>query len=786
MKRMWKKLVAAATICIQLTTVCAVEDMPAELVRQPAHTVFVDAAAGGGAYVAVGEGGLVLCSRDLATWEQADIPLWVNAKDVVYNGSAFVIPVCGRVFVSRDGRVWEDIAADDTARLSVYGAVDDSGAFTAADRATGRAVVTQPNVTDAYGYSNLLRYELGGGTFFFGANFDAEAADDAYRLYRVEGADAVPVGGSFRNPQYMSYSGGQYTVYCVYVERPAYTGTERMTLEVLTSSDLEHWTSRTTEFTTTAPGRVVVTGASGRAALYYPGTDAAGSPVLCEMTAADGLEFADSGRSAPDDYRLSGARMSADGTVILLAGDTLYTARSGEAFGSYTCPTKNIAINARGSYADSTDIYWDGRTWRMSGGTYTSDDLISKHEVHTGSTLGSWMEGKALVVEWTGTDYLAYDRNFRRYNKEKQGEIYRIDEKWEQKQIYKTPGEVTALSYAGGICYIEVPAWVDEETGRWRHNLYWSTDLINWTEYGSPEAVPVSTGPDNPRAVLPLYTYRDYYPNGEQIVAEASLISFYEGKEDAPVRLESLRPRKVVRVKDYYYAVSQEGDGVDAEAALWLSRDGIYWMGVALPWQVNDIREVFCRGNKLVVQRGQSLNVLCVTFDAAQIFARVDAAVGNASAYVRLDGELLGFDTPPVIEDDRTLVPLRFLFEQMEAEVEWNGAARSATVRRGGQTVTFTLDKQTAYVNGMPKQMDVPARLVNQQTMVPLRFLSEVLGYSVEWDAASSTADISSVLPSVTPMPSATAGSTAPKPSVTPVSPAGGAASASPSPTVRE
>lgn len=122
---------------------------------------------------------------------------------------------------------------------------------------------------------------------------------------------------------------------------------------------------------------------------------------------------------------------------------------------------------------------------------------------------------------------------------------------------------------------------------------------------------------------------------------------------------------------------------------------------------------------------------------------------------VRLNDTILGFSQPPVMESDRTLVPMRFLFEQMGATVDWNDDTKTATATlsaRGGggerngageNTVTFSIDNLNAIVDGEPETMDVPARLINDQTFVPLRFLSENLGYDVEWDDETNTAIIS-------------------------------------------
>ena len=118
--------------------------------------------------------------------------------------------------------------------------------------------------------------------------------------------------------------------------------------------------------------------------------------------------------------------------------------------------------------------------------------------------------------------------------------------------------------------------------------------------------------------------------------------------------------------------------------------------------------------------------------------------------YVRLNDKILGFSQPPVMESDRILVPMRFLFEQMGAEVDWNNDTQSAiaTIGEMGQEkrVEFSIDNTTALVDGEPETTDVPARLINDQTFVPLRFLSENLGYNVEWDDGARTAVITTEL----------------------------------------
>ena len=121
---------------------------------------------------------------------------------------------------------------------------------------------------------------------------------------------------------------------------------------------------------------------------------------------------------------------------------------------------------------------------------------------------------------------------------------------------------------------------------------------------------------------------------------------------------------------------------------------------------------------------------------------KIDEVLNASDIYVQFQDKILGFETPPVIESGSTLVPMRFLFEQMGADVEWNGETQTVTATLDNTEITFSINNINAEVNNILTTMDVPARLVNGKTMVPLRFLSENMGYTVEWDADSRTAII--------------------------------------------
>jgi len=84
-------------------------------------------------------------------------------------------------------------------------------------------------------------------------------------------------------------------------------------------------------------------------------------------------------------------------------------------------------------------------------------------------------------------------------------------------------------------------------------------------------------------------------------------------------------------------------------------------------------------------------------------------------------------DVLPVIRNDRTLLPVRFIADVLGAEVVWNEDTREVTLLPPGRSLTFAIGQ-------MVPGMDVPAQIIQERTFVPLRFISEFFGAEVLWD----------------------------------------------------
>lgn len=109
---------------------------------------------------------------------------------------------------------------------------------------------------------------------------------------------------------------------------------------------------------------------------------------------------------------------------------------------------------------------------------------------------------------------------------------------------------------------------------------------------------------------------------------------------------------------------------------------------------------------------------------------------------IRVNKQYIYTDVPATIVNDRTLVPMRAIFEAIQADVQWDQASSTATATKDGVEVKITLNSTTTYVNGEAKELDVPAQIVNDRFLVPIRFISESFNCTVEWDGFAKTVDV--------------------------------------------
>lgn len=108
-------------------------------------------------------------------------------------------------------------------------------------------------------------------------------------------------------------------------------------------------------------------------------------------------------------------------------------------------------------------------------------------------------------------------------------------------------------------------------------------------------------------------------------------------------------------------------------------------------------------------------------------------------AQVTLNGEKLKFDMPPIIQNDRVLVPLRAIFEALDAEVGWDDTTQMVTAAKDDLQLSLRIGEPRMLLDDREITLDVSPQIVHDRTLVPVRAISEALRANVEWDEETQT-----------------------------------------------
>ena len=239
----------------------------------------------------------------------------------------------------------------------------------------------------------------------------------------------------------------------------------------------------------------------------------------------------------------------------------------------------------------------------------------------------------------------------------------------------------TAVTYAKGKYYVKT-----------RDGSFCSPDGINWQSFGSGFSLPL----DNGGAYAVSFKEGRLYVTSDGITFKP--VSF---PDKSPVYADIIG-------KYYYYA---------ADDCLYLSENGIFWEQVGFGEKITSIDLIdgdILVNEKFITELPEFKNDIILD----------------------ITGDIILPDSPPVIENDRTLVPFRAVLEKLGAEVSFSGSDRTVTAVLGGTKVKLTLDSDTALVNGASFTLDAPAEIKSDRTYVPIRFIAESLGFDVGWNAA--------------------------------------------------
>ena len=103
---------------------------------------------------------------------------------------------------------------------------------------------------------------------------------------------------------------------------------------------------------------------------------------------------------------------------------------------------------------------------------------------------------------------------------------------------------------------------------------------------------------------------------------------------------------------------------------------------------------------------------------------------------------MLETDVAPKLVNNRTMLPMRAIFEKLGAEVSWNAATRTATGTKGEVAVSATIGNSNIFRNGEVIAFDTPSFIAGGRTLVPVRAIAESFDCYVTWDGETRTVNI--------------------------------------------
>ena len=209
-------------------------------------------------------------------------------------------------------------------------------------------------------------------------------------------------------------------------------------------------------------------------------------------------------------------------------------------------------------------------------------------------------------------------------------------------------------------------------------------------------------------------------------------------EDNNPPTLKIISPQDNAKFNSPSLTIS--GSATDAESGIAkvtineisvpVSSDGIFSFGITLSPGANSITiKAYDKANNITTK---SLTVYYAKTTILVLF------IGSPKMTTS-DGKVIALDSPPVIVEGRTLVPIRPIVEKLGGSVAWDNVERKVTITLGDKTLELWIGKNTAKVNGTTVPIDssntkVVPQIISGRTMLPVRFVAETLGARVDWD----------------------------------------------------
>lgn len=233
------------------------------------------------------------------------------------------------------------------------------------------------------------------------------------------------------------------------------------------------------------------------------------------------------------------------------------------------------------------------------------------------------------------------------------------------------------------------------------NSLYTAPEPENWTKFNSEIDIPLT------KVIW----------GGNKFVAIGGSDNFAVSNDGSMWYLESTRN------SDKLVDICWDGKGylaVDDLGRTIYSKDLIYW---------NQLTDDNIISSSAIIWTGY--RYISVGASAIKTFVPKDIIK------VIVNEKPIKFDVAPVISNNRTLVPARYIFETIGAEVEWDEAAKKVIIKGKNKEVSLKINDTTAYVNNEAVQLDAAPVIVDGRTLIPLRFIAESFNAEVEWEQSA-------------------------------------------------
>jgi hypothetical protein len=194
-------------------------------------------------------------------------------------------------------------------------------------------------------------------------------------------------------------------------------------------------------------------------------------------------------------------------------------------------------------------------------------------------------------------------------------------------------------------------------------------------------------------------------------------------------------------IKSEYITLTNSGNGILEGSAVcdsaWVELPRKTFTGNQVKFEIRINADIVPYWNskdaEIVINSNGGLVKIIVK--AGKVGKLVKLQLNSKQAFI--DGKETQMDVAPMLVSGNTMVPLRFIGEALSATIDWDGNEKKVTYKLGKQEVIVWIGKKEALVNGSQMTMVTAPVIISGKTLVPLRFIGEALGASVEWVAST-------------------------------------------------